>query len=89
MATRHFESASLGIHPDSLFLSTRLMSGFAAPLSWVQVQQANVQFREDGWPASTQVEVNNIGQCIRWASAIEGGIALLIYAGWVVWHLWM
>jgi hypothetical protein len=89
MATRHFENAPLGMHPDSLLSSTRLLSGFTARLSRAQARRAETQFREAELPASSEVDVNNIGQCIRWAFAIEGGVALLIYAGWAAWRLWM
>jgi hypothetical protein len=88
MATRHFENAQLGILPDSLISSTLLMSGYAAPLRLSRPRQAEARSRTSEMPVLAEVDVNNIGRCIRWAFAIEGGVAALIVAGWAMWHFW-
>lgn len=88
MATRHFENAQLGILPDSLISSTLLMSGYAAPLRLSRPHRAEARNRTSQWPALAEVDVNNIGRCIRWAFAIEGGVAALILASWAMWHFW-
>jgi hypothetical protein len=94
MAARHFENAQLGIFPDSLISSTLLMSGYAAPLRLSLPQHAEPQRAEPGnratdRPPLAEVDVNNIGRCIRWAFAIEGGVAALIFAGWAVCRFWL
>jgi hypothetical protein len=89
MATRHFENAHLGILPDSLLSSTLLMNGYAAPLRLTDAQQADRENSKSALLAPQGLEVNNIGRCIRWAFAIEGGVAALIFAGWALWRLWM
>ena len=89
MATRHFENAHLGILPDSLLSSTLLMSGYAAPLRLTRAEQASPQERTSDAQAAAEFEVNDIGRCIRWAFAIEGGVAALIFAGWALWRIWM
>jgi hypothetical protein len=89
MATRHFENAHLGMLPDSLYSSTLLMNGFAAPLRLTRAQQAEPENVKTEMPALADMAVNNIGRCIRWAFAIEGGVAALIFAGWAVWRFWL
>ena len=89
MAARHFENAQLGILPDSLISSTLLMSGYAAPLRLTRPQYVQSSSRISERPALETVDVNNIGRCIRWAFAIEGGVAALIFAGWAVWRFWL
>jgi hypothetical protein len=89
MATRHFENAQLGILPDSLYSSALLMSGYAAPLRLTHPQQIAAEDRSNAWPAPAELDVNNIGRCIRWAFAIEGGVAALILAGWALWRILM
>jgi hypothetical protein len=89
MAARHFENAQLGILPDSLISSTLLMSGYAAPLRLTRPQPAESSSRISEGPALEVVDVNNIGRCIRWAFAIEGGVAALVFAGWAVWRFWL
>jgi hypothetical protein len=94
MATRHFENAHLGILPDSLLSSTLLMSGYAAPLRLTRARQAEPRqdvTRKFGAerPALAEMDVNNIGRCIRWAFAIEGGVAALILAGWALLRIWL
>ncbi len=88
MAARHFENAPLGILPDSLISSTLLMSGYAAPLRLTRPQQAEARNRTSDKVVPAELDVNNIGRCIRWAFAIEGGVAALIFAGWAVWRFW-
>lgn len=83
MATRHFDNASLGRFPESLLPVNLWMSGHAAPLRLVGAQQQTLAGRR-GVPAGP--EAGNIGRCIRWAFALEGGAALLIYAAWVLLH---
>jgi hypothetical protein len=89
MATRHFENAQLGILPDSLISSTLLMSGYASPLRLSRPQQAEANNLTSEKPGAAELDVNNIGRCIRWAFAIEGGVAALIFAGWAVWRFWL
>jgi hypothetical protein len=89
MTTRYFENPSLGVAQESILSSTLLMNGFAARLCRVQVRQPRAEFREGGWMANAQPDVNNIGQCLRWGFAIEGGMALVIYAGWALCRHWM
>jgi hypothetical protein len=91
MATRHFETAPLGIHPDSLLSSTLLMSGLAAPLrlTLTRAQQTERESRGALWQEPEEMDISNIGRCIRWALAIEGGAAALIFAGWALIRIWM
>jgi hypothetical protein len=91
MTTRHFENAPLGIHPDSLLSSTLLMSGYAAPLrlTMTRTQQTERDNRGDSMQAPAEMDVNNIGRCIRWALAIEGGAVALICVGWALFRIWM
>jgi hypothetical protein len=77
MATRHFDNASLGAVPESLLPHWLLMSGYAAPLRYVRAQRAAIANRDENWAFA---ESGNIGRCIRWAFAIEGGVALVIWA---------
>ena len=80
MATRHFDN--LGSLPA--LSSTLLMSGFAAPLRLVLPKQTDVR---DLDRAPAEDDCGDMGRCIRWAFAIEGGAALLVYALWQIWRL--
>jgi hypothetical protein len=80
MATRHFDNASLGAFPESLLPVNLLMSGHAAPLRLVRSQAATPTSFRSAPLTSTEVEASNIGRCIRWVLAIEGGAALVIWA---------
>jgi hypothetical protein len=85
MATRHFDNASLGAVPEPLLPFNLLMSGYAAPLRLIRPQQPEAADGEEQWSGSE--ESGNIGRCIRWAFAIEGGAAVAIYAVWSLCHL--
>jgi hypothetical protein len=81
MATRHFDNASLGAFPESIFARTLLMSGYAAPLRLIRPLPGESGFRQR---RASEVDTNNIGRCVRWAFAIEGGAALAVYAIWAL-----
>jgi hypothetical protein len=89
MTARYFENPGLGVAQEPILSSALLMSGLAARLSRVQVRQPRAEFREGRWLANAQPDVNNIGQCLRWGFAIEGGMALMIYAAWALCRHWM
>jgi hypothetical protein len=84
MATRYFESSSLATLSDSFLSSTLLMDGFPAPLRLTRAEQPGTEIREDAFPPPAVVEFTNIGRCIRWGFALEGGVAVLAYAVWVL-----
>jgi hypothetical protein len=86
MATRHFDDASLGAFPESIFASTLLMSGYSAPLRLIRPLPAATALRGQ---QPLEADTNNMGRCIRWALAIEGGTALAIYAIYVLVRLVM
>jgi hypothetical protein len=86
MATRHFDNASLGAVPESLLPFSLLMSGYAAPLRLIRQHQPDAADREEQGYGST-VESGNIGRCIRWAFAIEGGAAAAVCAIWALCRL--
>jgi hypothetical protein len=88
MATRHFENSSLAALSDSILSSTLLMDGFPAPLRLTHVEQPGTGISDGVVPPPAVVEFTNIGKCIRWAFATEGGAALLIYAVWALCHYW-
>lgn len=81
MATRHFDNASLGAFSESMFASSLLMSGYAAPLRLIRpLQTATIPSpRPDAEP-----DAGNIGRCIRWAFAVEGVAALAVCAIWAM-----
>jgi len=81
MATRHFDN--LGTLP--VLSSTLLMSGCTAPLRLVVHQQTDLR---DLDRSAAEDDCGNMGRCLRWAFAIEGGAALVIYALWQLWRLW-
>jgi hypothetical protein len=88
MATRHFENASLATLSDSILSSSLLMDGFPAPLRLTHVEQPGTEMHEGAIPPPAAVEFSNIGKCVRWAFAIEGGVAVLAYTIWVLLHHW-
>ena len=87
MATRHFDKTGVGVFPESLLPSTFLMSGYAAPLRLIRPQYPATGAEQCACGTSSNLEVSNIGRCIRWAVAIEGGAALVVYATWAVLRL--
>jgi hypothetical protein len=88
MATRHFENASLATLSDSILSSALLMDGFPAPLRLTHVEQPGTEVRQEPFPPPAVVEFSNIGKCIRWAFAVEGGAAVAVYAIWAFLHYW-
>jgi hypothetical protein len=84
MATRHFENASLATFSDSNLSSTLLMDGFPAPLRLTHVGQPGTEPREGSFSPPAVAEFSNIGRCVRWAFAMEGGAAVVLYAIWVL-----
>jgi len=83
MATRHFDNASLGTVPESFLPFSLLMRGYATPLRLIRPRQSEKAGREQ-LPAPTVAESGDIGRCLRWAFAIEGGAAAAICAIWVL-----
>ena len=90
MATQYFENASLATLSDSMLSSTLLMDGFPAPLHLTHVEQPGTEIGEGSLQLQPPAvsEFSNIGRCVRWAFAVEGGVAVLAYAAWALWHYW-
>jgi hypothetical protein len=86
MATQYLENSSLATLSDASFSSTLLMDGFSAPLRLTRVEQPGTEIREGAFPPPAAIEFSNIGRCVRWAFAIEGGAAVLVYAVWAFLH---
>lgn len=87
MATQHLTNPTFGTLPRPQFSSAILRSGCAAPLKLFLPAQPGAEVQEQVLPLPAEVECNRIGRCLRWALAIEGGAALLIYALWTLLHL--
>ena len=84
MATRHFDNATLGAIPESLLPHSLLMNGYATPLRLIRTEEAKEVLTEEAWPTPGIADSGNIGRCLRWALAIEGGAVLLICAIWAL-----
>jgi hypothetical protein len=87
MATRHFDNASLADSSEYFLISSNQVARFAPPFR----QAPGYNERRTPLPGSmSQVAVADthaLARGVRWAFAIEGGAALLIYAAWYLWHL--
>jgi hypothetical protein len=86
MATRHFEKSQAAAFPGSLS-SKVFLSGYAAPLRLAHVYDAGALRQNPEWHQQAVVDLHALGRGVRWAFAIEGGAALLIYAIWSLWRL--
>jgi hypothetical protein len=83
-----FDNKSLTATPRTQFSSTMQMNSYAAPLTAAQVVDSSVTNVEAEWPPETIVEWGSLGKGIRWAFAIEGIIAVVLYGAWQLWHFW-
>lgn len=89
MATRYFEKSQMATFSESLGSSGPWMSGYAAPLRLARVQDRRALNESLDWQQRAVADWHALSKGIRWAFAIEGGTALLIYAIWCLWRLLM
>jgi hypothetical protein len=88
MATRYFEKSQMATFPESMGASGPWMSGYAAPLRLARVQDRRAchQDQNQDLQPGAVADWHALSRGLRWAFAIEGGTALLIYA---IWRLWL
>ena len=85
LATRHFENSPAFSGLLSPASPPKLMSGSAAPLRLARLYDLGAFHSELDRHREAAEDLYALARGVRWAFAIEGGTALLIYA---VWHLW-
>jgi hypothetical protein len=89
MATRHFDNANLTQTSNRLLFSAKLRNGYSTPLRLVRAYDESQARLGANWNQEAVADLQALGRGVRWAFAIEGGTALLIYAVWYLWHLWL
>jgi hypothetical protein len=62
-------------------------ANFTGPFLRVRAFNLKALRQETAWPPAAVTDVRALARGVSWAFAIEGGMALLIYAAWYVWHL--
>lgn len=82
MATRYFEKSQMATFPESLVSPGPWMSGYAAPLRLARVQDRRSLHQSSDWQQQAVADWHALSKGLRWAFAIEGGTALLIYGLW-------
>ena len=87
MQSQAFDNANLSAPSSSLLSPTIEMSSFAAPLA-AHVVESSATDAEAEFPPEAIVNWGDLGKGVRWALAIEGAAALVVYGTWQLWHLW-
>jgi len=85
VTARNLSNATL--QPEALSWPSILPSGSDAPLRLIRPRRQVSEARVEALAFPAELDLNNIGRCLRWAVAIEGGTALLICAIWALLHL--
>jgi hypothetical protein len=88
MATRHFEKSQMATFPES-GVSSLWMNGYAMPLRLARVHTVGVSPNQRRRQQVAVADWQALGRGVRWAFAIEGGTALLIYGMWCLLRLLM
>jgi hypothetical protein len=86
--TQAFDNANPTDASPSLLSPTMQMSSYAAPMMAAQVIDSSPTDAEAEFPPEAIVNWGNLGKGVRWALAIEGAVALVIYGGWQLWRFW-
>ncbi len=88
MATRYFDKAQTATFTHS-GVSNLWMSGYTMPLRLARVHTVGVSPNQTRRRQNADADWQALGKGVRWAFAIEGGSALVIYAIWSLLRLWI
>jgi hypothetical protein len=85
MATRYFEKSQMATFSESMV--SPWMKGYAAPLRLARVADRRAPRQSVIYQQQAVADWHALSKGLRWAFAIEGGTALLIYGIWCLMRL--
>lgn len=85
MATRYFEKSQMATFSESMV--SPWMSGYAVPLRLARVPDRRAPRQSVNYQQQAVADWHALSKGLRWAFAIEGGTALLIYGIWCLLRL--